>query len=179
VTASPRHDRHPQLRCRIRHEVPQQRPLVIPVEHPRRLQWFRHTAPDSFRYGLTVAVMVNPNKSAKAQGYRVGAGTRPHVLTLADAGRGGSPRLAAVQQRTRSVFYAAYTGGWEPRLPALVRQYPDSYHTFDLRLSQPGPGRIQQLLTVVLTLFDCGALRPLPATTWDIRRAPAAFRHLG
>ena len=28
-------------------------------------------------------------------------------------------------------------------------------------------------------LFDTGALHPLPVTTWDIRRAPAAYRFLG
>ena len=27
-------------------------------------------------------------------------------------------------------------------------------------------------------MFEAGVLQPLPVTTWDIRRAPAALRHL-
>jgi NADP-dependent 3-hydroxy acid dehydrogenase YdfG/acyl carrier protein len=34
------------------------------------------------------------------------------------------------------------------------------------------------MLTEVLALFERQVLRPLPVTTWDVRRAPEAFRHL-
>ncbi|MBH5338033.1 SDR family NAD(P)-dependent oxidoreductase [Streptomyces pactum] len=52
-----------------------------------------------------------------------------------------------------------------------------SYHTYDL--ASPGPDRIQQMLTELVELFESGALRPLPTATWDVRRAPDAFRHFG
>ncbi|MFH8368437.1 SDR family NAD(P)-dependent oxidoreductase [Streptomyces sp. NPDC018031] len=48
------------------------------------------------------------------------------------------------------------------------------YETFDL--ARPGPDRIQEMLTELVALFDSGALRPLPTRTWDLRRAPDAFR---
>jgi NAD(P)-dependent dehydrogenase (short-subunit alcohol dehydrogenase family)/acyl carrier protein len=34
------------------------------------------------------------------------------------------------------------------------------------------------MLTEILRLFEKGVLTPLPVTTWDIRRAPEAFRYL-
>ncbi|KUJ66293.1 hypothetical protein ACZ90_38470 [Streptomyces albus subsp. albus] len=49
-----------------------------------------------------------------------------------------------------------------------------SYETFDL--ARPGPDRIQEMLTDLVDLFERGALRPLPTRTWDLRRAPDAFR---
>ncbi|MGW7097743.1 SDR family NAD(P)-dependent oxidoreductase, partial [Streptomyces sp. NPDC054874] len=56
-------------------------------------------------------------------------------------------------------------------LPSGVR-----YRTFDL--TEPEPTRIGEMLTELLTLFRDGALRPLPLTSWDVRRAPAAFGHV-
>ncbi|MEU4253204.1 SDR family NAD(P)-dependent oxidoreductase [Amycolatopsis sp. NPDC026612] len=48
------------------------------------------------------------------------------------------------------------------------------YQAFDL--VEAGPDRIQELFTEVLALFEAGALTPLPVRTWDVRRAPEAFR---
>ncbi|MFE6064360.1 type I polyketide synthase [Streptomyces sp. NPDC056431] len=56
-------------------------------------------------------------------------------------------------------------------LPSGVR-----YRTFDL--SEPEPARIGAMLTELLTMFRDGALRLLPLTSWDVRRAPAAFGHV-
>ncbi|MCX4984425.1 SDR family NAD(P)-dependent oxidoreductase [Streptomyces sp. NBC_00572] len=50
------------------------------------------------------------------------------------------------------------------------------YRFFDL-LQEPTE-RIAELLTDVLTLLSSGALTPLPHSTWDVRRAPEAFRHV-
>ncbi|WP_275562328.1 type I polyketide synthase [Streptomyces sp. 5-6(2022)] len=50
------------------------------------------------------------------------------------------------------------------------------YLPFDL--SDAGEERIGEMLAELLTLFDAGKLATLPVTTWDIRRAPSAFRYL-
>ncbi|WP_275892786.1 SDR family NAD(P)-dependent oxidoreductase [Streptomyces actuosus] len=50
------------------------------------------------------------------------------------------------------------------------------YQAFDLR--DVDPGHTAEMLDAVLGLFEQRALRPLPVTTWDVRRAPEAFRHL-
>jgi NAD(P)-dependent dehydrogenase (short-subunit alcohol dehydrogenase family)/acyl carrier protein len=50
------------------------------------------------------------------------------------------------------------------------------YQAFDL--IDAGPDRIAQLFADVLALFASGALEPLPLSTWDVRHAPEAFRHL-
>ncbi|TDC65360.1 SDR family NAD(P)-dependent oxidoreductase, partial [Streptomyces hainanensis] len=51
-----------------------------------------------------------------------------------------------------------------------------AYQAFDLL--QASPERIRQMLAEIVTLFEQGALRPLPLTTWDVRQARTAFRHL-
>ncbi|MEH1130806.1 SDR family NAD(P)-dependent oxidoreductase, partial [Micromonospora sp. CPCC 206061] len=51
------------------------------------------------------------------------------------------------------------------------------YTAFDM--ADAGPDRIKRMLTELAALFTRGALRPLPVTAWDVRRAPEAFRHLG
>ncbi|MFG3489913.1 type I polyketide synthase [Streptomyces sp. NPDC047972] len=51
-----------------------------------------------------------------------------------------------------------------------------AYGFFDL-LQEP-TDRIAALLTDVLALLSSGALAPLPLSTWDVRRAPEAFRHV-
>ncbi|MFD5372666.1 SDR family NAD(P)-dependent oxidoreductase, partial [Streptomyces sp. NPDC127103] len=56
-------------------------------------------------------------------------------------------------------------------LPSGVR-----YRTFDL--TEPEPARIGDMLSVLLALFAEGRLTLLPVTAWDVRQAPAAFRHL-
>ncbi|WP_406210732.1 SDR family NAD(P)-dependent oxidoreductase [Kitasatospora sp. NBC_01560] len=50
------------------------------------------------------------------------------------------------------------------------------YRAFDL--IEAGPDRIQQMLTELVALFEQGALHPLPLTTWDVRHAREAFRHM-
>ncbi|WP_142281302.1 type I polyketide synthase, partial [Mycobacterium palustre] len=60
---------------------------------------------------------------------------------------------------------------------AVAREHPGvRYRAFDL--FEAGPDRIQQILTELAGLFGDEALRPLPVTTFDVRRAPAALRHL-
>jgi acyl transferase domain-containing protein/D-arabinose 1-dehydrogenase-like Zn-dependent alcohol dehydrogenase/acyl carrier protein len=69
-------------------------------------------------------------------------------------------------------------GKTDRRDPAAVAErYPGvSYRAIDL--IEAGPERITEMLTVILGLFAEGALRPLPRTAWDVRRAPDAFRCL-
>jgi polyketide synthase 12 len=50
------------------------------------------------------------------------------------------------------------------------------YRAFDL--FEPGRPRMHQYLLELARLFDDGVLRPLPVTTFDIRRAPVALRYL-
>ncbi|MEU9447030.1 polyketide synthase dehydratase domain-containing protein, partial [Streptomyces sp. NPDC048304] len=50
------------------------------------------------------------------------------------------------------------------------------YRAFDLW--DAGPDRIGQMLNDLVQLFEAGALKPLPVTCWDVRRAPDAFRYL-
>jgi acyl transferase domain-containing protein/NADPH:quinone reductase-like Zn-dependent oxidoreductase/NAD(P)-dependent dehydrogenase (short-subunit alcohol dehydrogenase family)/acyl carrier protein len=50
------------------------------------------------------------------------------------------------------------------------------YVSFDV--TEAGPERLRQIFSEVLSLFERGALRALPVRSWDIRNAPAAFRHL-
>ncbi|WP_258016191.1 type I polyketide synthase [Streptomyces sp. AJS327] len=59
----------------------------------------------------------------------------------------------------------------------LARQYPGvGYETFEL--GDAGAGRIHEMLTEVLSLFEGGVLEPLPVRGWDVRRAPEAFRFM-
>ena len=51
------------------------------------------------------------------------------------------------------------------------------YTSFDL--VEAGPDRIQDMLLALIPLFESGVLRPLPIQTWDLRRAPEAFRFVG
>ncbi|MEV0175550.1 SDR family NAD(P)-dependent oxidoreductase, partial [Streptomyces sp. NPDC050803] len=60
---------------------------------------------------------------------------------------------------------------------AMAVRHPDvMYRPYDL--FEPEPERIQEMLSDLLELFESGVLRPLPVTTWDVRRAPEAFRYL-
>ncbi|MFI0408241.1 SDR family NAD(P)-dependent oxidoreductase [Actinomadura sp. 3N508] len=45
-------------------------------------------------------------------------------------------------------------------------------------LDDAGPDRIHEILTELTALFASGRLQPLPVTTWDIRHAEHAYRHL-
>jgi polyketide synthase 12 len=59
----------------------------------------------------------------------------------------------------------------------IARGYPGvRYRAFDL--FEAGPDRIQHMLADLAALFGDEVLRPLPVTTFDIRRAPAALRYL-
>ncbi|HET7075723.1 MAG TPA: type I polyketide synthase, partial [Mycobacterium sp.] len=59
----------------------------------------------------------------------------------------------------------------------IARQYPGvRYRAFDL--FEAGPDRIRQILDELAALFGDEVLRPLPVTTFDVRRAPAALRYL-
>jgi NADPH:quinone reductase-like Zn-dependent oxidoreductase/acyl carrier protein len=51
-----------------------------------------------------------------------------------------------------------------------------SYRAFDL--GEAGPERLAELLAELPPLFETGALRHPPIAIWDVREAPAAFRHL-
>ncbi|MGW1642842.1 type I polyketide synthase [Streptomyces lavendulae] len=51
-----------------------------------------------------------------------------------------------------------------------------AYTAFDT--IEAGPERIGAMLRELVALFETGALRPLPVTCWDVRRAPDALRHL-
>ena len=51
-----------------------------------------------------------------------------------------------------------------------------SYLLFDV--SEAGPKRTGEILAEVAGLFEQGALRHSQITTWDMRKAPQAFRHL-
>ncbi|WP_438290420.1 SDR family NAD(P)-dependent oxidoreductase [Streptomyces sp. HUAS TT7] len=50
------------------------------------------------------------------------------------------------------------------------------YRAFDL--AEAGPDRVQEMLGELLDLFAQRTLRPLPTATWDVRRAPEAFRYM-
>ena len=50
------------------------------------------------------------------------------------------------------------------------------YRAFDL--FEPGRTRMGEYIVELSTMFADGSLMPLPVSTWDIRRAPAALRHL-
>ncbi|MBM0279998.1 SDR family NAD(P)-dependent oxidoreductase, partial [Micromonospora tarensis] len=51
-----------------------------------------------------------------------------------------------------------------------------TYRAFDL--NEAGPDLLGAMLRKLLDLFANGALRPLPVTRWNVRRASAALRHL-
>ncbi|MGP4115064.1 SDR family NAD(P)-dependent oxidoreductase, partial [Streptomyces sp. 4N509B] len=50
------------------------------------------------------------------------------------------------------------------------------YQAFDL--AEAGPERTGEMLTELVELFARGVLRPAPIRTWDVRRAPEAFRFM-
>ncbi|MCC3772919.1 polyketide synthase dehydratase domain-containing protein, partial [Streptomyces sp. UNOC14_S4] len=61
---------------------------------------------------------------------------------------------------------------------AVISAHPGTdYRAFDLM--DAGPARIHEMLTELGALFADGTLTPLPVTTWDVRDAADAFRHLG
>ncbi|MFD7958734.1 type I polyketide synthase [Streptomyces ardesiacus] len=66
-------------------------------------------------------------------------------------------------------------GKTDPRDPAAL---PDVvYRPYDL-LAEPPAERLHEMLTTVLGLLADGTCPEAPVTTWDMREAPDAFRHL-
>ncbi|HEX4225849.1 MAG TPA: SDR family NAD(P)-dependent oxidoreductase, partial [Pseudonocardiaceae bacterium] len=51
-----------------------------------------------------------------------------------------------------------------------------TYQAFDLM--DAGVERVQEMLRELVRLFEAGVLRPLPVTTWDVRRGRDAFRFM-
>ncbi|MEI5103901.1 type I polyketide synthase [Streptomyces sp. PmtG] len=59
----------------------------------------------------------------------------------------------------------------------IARSHPGvRYRAFDVM--EAGLDRIAEMLAEIRVLFDEGALRPMPLTTFPVHRAPEAFRHL-
>ena len=59
----------------------------------------------------------------------------------------------------------------------LAADHPNvTYRAFDL--IEAGPDRMAEMLSEILALFEQGSLKHSPITSWDMRRAPEAFRHL-
>ncbi|MFB9904430.1 SDR family NAD(P)-dependent oxidoreductase [Allokutzneria oryzae] len=57
------------------------------------------------------------------------------------------------------------------------KQYPGvRYQAFDLIEAEAS--RIASMWAELIELFDAGVLKPLPIKTWDVRRAPDAFRFI-
>ena len=60
---------------------------------------------------------------------------------------------------------------------AVAREYPGvRYRAFDL--FEPGRPRMHQWMLELAELFDAGVLKPLPVTTFDVRRGRTALRYL-
>ncbi|MFF3755441.1 SDR family NAD(P)-dependent oxidoreductase, partial [Streptomyces sp. NPDC002018] len=66
-------------------------------------------------------------------------------------------------------------GKTDIREPAHLPDGVD-YQAFDLGWVEPEG--IQRMLGSLMQLFDQGVLEPLPARSWDVRRARDAFRHM-
>ena len=69
-------------------------------------------------------------------------------------------------------------GKTDIRDPGVVAEQHEGvrYRAFDL--FEAGPDHIQRMLADLAALFGEEVLRPLPVTTFDVRRAPAALRYL-
>jgi polyketide synthase 12 len=69
-------------------------------------------------------------------------------------------------------------GKTDMRDPATVAaEHPGvAYRAFDL--FEAGADGVAEILTGVAQLSRTGVLKPLPVSTWDVRSAPAALRHL-
>ncbi|UZI31655.1 type I polyketide synthase [Streptomyces sp. VB1] len=59
----------------------------------------------------------------------------------------------------------------------IAERFPGvSYRAFDVM--EAGFDRLGEMLEEIRVLFDAGALRPMPLTTYAVHRAPEAFRYL-
>jgi acyl transferase domain-containing protein/D-arabinose 1-dehydrogenase-like Zn-dependent alcohol dehydrogenase/acyl carrier protein len=59
---------------------------------------------------------------------------------------------------------------------AVEAEYGVSYRAY--LLGEASFDRLQEMLRQSKEFFECGAFSPQPVTTWDIRRAPEAFRYM-
>src|SRR5205814_5846613 len=58
---------------------------------------------------------------------------------------------------------------------AVAAEHPGvEYRAFEL--GEAGPERLGEILAEVMALFEQGALTHPPIATWDLRKAPEAFR---
>ncbi|MFH8386126.1 SDR family NAD(P)-dependent oxidoreductase [Kitasatospora sp. NPDC018058] len=80
---------------------------------------------------------------------------------LADGGR--FIEMGKTDIRDPEEVAAAHPGVW--------------YRAFDV-LDTAGADRVQEILEELTALCERGVLSPLPITSWDVHRAPEAFRHL-
>ncbi|MFD0362211.1 SDR family NAD(P)-dependent oxidoreductase [Nocardia sp. GCM10030253] len=59
----------------------------------------------------------------------------------------------------------------------VAAEYPGvRYQSF--MLMDADPDRLQEIMRVLVALFEAGTLTPSPTTAWDLRQAPEAFRYL-
>ncbi|RFS81062.1 SDR family NAD(P)-dependent oxidoreductase [Actinomadura spongiicola] len=69
-------------------------------------------------------------------------------------------------------------GKTDLRNPAEIETHHPGIHYRPYDLFEAGPDLIQRMLTEVVALLENGSLEAPPVTTWDVARAPEAFRHL-
>jgi acyl transferase domain-containing protein/NADPH:quinone reductase-like Zn-dependent oxidoreductase/acyl carrier protein len=50
------------------------------------------------------------------------------------------------------------------------------YQSFNLK--DVKPDRLKEIMAELVKLFNSGVLRPIPATSWDLRQVPEVFRHM-
>ena len=81
---------------------------------------------------------------------------------------------AAAARRRRSWRWARPTSATPTPSPRLTPASATARSTSSRR----APTAWRRSSTGVAALSDAGVLRPLPVSTWDVRRAPAALRHL-
>nr|WP_285620553.1 type I polyketide synthase [Kineosporia sp. NBRC 101677] len=69
-------------------------------------------------------------------------------------------------------------GKTDVRDPEVMAAAHDGLQYCSFDLLDTSPDRIAQMFAALSELFAAGVLTPLPVATWDVRRAPEAFRHL-
>ncbi|MEU1289690.1 type I polyketide synthase, partial [Kitasatospora sp. NPDC005856] len=69
-------------------------------------------------------------------------------------------------------------GKADPRDPERVAADHSGVRYRAFNPAEAGPERVREITAEILALFESGALRLLPITTWDVREAPAVFRHI-
>ncbi|MER7576727.1 SDR family NAD(P)-dependent oxidoreductase [Streptomyces sp. NPDC126514] len=69
-------------------------------------------------------------------------------------------------------------GKTDLRDPEQLKQANPGMTYAPFELGEAGPQRMGEILAEVMSLFQSGVLEPLPVRTWDVRRAPEAFRFM-